>query len=197
MLNNKFASTPNKLEAIIKDTKKINFDMMSENNVGILLKTLSATKTNGKFLELGTGSGVSTSWILEGMDSTSSLITMDNNNELLKIAKKHLGEDNRLEIICEDGDVFVNNLYNNNSKFDFIFADTWSGKYKLIEETLSMLNIGGIYIIDDMLKQDNWPKGHDVKVNRLINYLHTRNDLSVVELNWSCGIIICTKLGEI
>ena len=38
------------------------------------------------------------------------------------------------------------------------------GKYDLFEETIDMLNNGGIYIIDDMLPQPNWPLGHDEKV---------------------------------
>jgi len=27
-----------------------------------------------------------------------------------------------------------------------------------------MLSIGGIYIIDDLLPQDNWPEGHEEKL---------------------------------
>lgn len=32
---------------------------------------------------------------------------------------------------------------------DFIFADTWHGKYLMLAEVLDMLNPGGLYIIDD------------------------------------------------
>src|SRR5689334_25145131 len=56
---------------------------------------------------------------------------------------------------------------NKSQKFDYIFADTWHGKYLLLDEVLSMLNRGGLYIIDDMLPQPNWPEGQDRKSTRL------------------------------
>lgn len=52
-------------------------------------------------------------------------------------------------IISIDGDKWIKD--NKRQKFDFIFADTWHGKYLLLEDVLLMLNNGGIYIIDDML----------------------------------------------
>lgn len=76
---------------------------------------------------------------------------------------------------------------------DFIFADTWPGKYNHIEETLLLLKQGGIYLIDDMLPQDNWPEGHNEKVNNLIRYLENREDIILTRLCWSTGIMICTK----
>ena len=78
---------------------------------------------------------------------------------------------------------------NNQQKFDFIFADTWHGKYLLLEEALDMLNKGGIYIIDDMLPQPNWPQGHAEKVATLVQYLDTRKDLALARQLWATGII--------
>jgi hypothetical protein len=44
-----------------------------------------------------------------------------------------------------------------------------------------------------MLPQDNWPEGHEEKVNNLIQFLENRKDLNCVKLDWASGIIICTK----
>ncbi len=129
-----------------------------------LLRTLAASKPSGKFLELGTGTGLSASWILDGMDADSSLISIDNEPAFLEIAKRFLGNDNRLDLIYTDGGKWVED--NKHQKFDYIFADTWHGKYLLLNEVLSMLNKGGLYIIDDMLPQANWPDGHQEKVNK-------------------------------
>ena len=76
---------------------------------------------------------------------------------------------------------------------DLIFADTWPGKYNHLEETLSLLKEGGIYVIDDMLPQENWPQGHAEKADNLINYLESRDDLHTSKLSWSTGVMICSK----
>ena len=56
-----------------------------------------------------------------------------------------------------------------------------------------MLNKGGLYIIDDMLHQPNWPEGHDEKVSKLIDDLEKRKDLVLTKQNWATGIIVATK----
>ena len=64
---------PATLDLIINDTQKMGFDMASEPKTGSLLRALAASKPNGKFLELGTGTGLSAAWILSGMDKKSTL----------------------------------------------------------------------------------------------------------------------------
>ncbi len=178
--------------AIDAATKEMGFTMPSDVLTCSLLKTLAATKPSGKFLELGTGTGLSTAWILDGMDTNSSLISIDNDSSLLEIAHKHLGNDTRLSLKCIDGEVWVNE--NLGQKFDYIFADTWHGKYLMLDEVLEMLNIGGLYIIDDMLPQENWPEGHADKALNLEKYLEKRADLKLTKLNWATGIIIAAKV---
>ena len=167
------------------------FSMASDVQTCSLLRTLAASKPAGKFLELGTGTGLSTSWILDGMDSESSLISIDNEPNFLDIARQFLGSDHRLNLITIDSADWVE--ANNQQKFDYIFADTWHGKYLLLEEVLSMLNKGGLYIIDDMLPQPNWPDGHQEKAINLMSYLDTRDDLWLTKQVWATGIIIAVK----
>ena len=169
----------------------LGFDMSSEPLTDSLLKTLSASKPGGSFLELGSGAVLSTSWILSGMDQASSLVTVDYEQDLLDILKRHLGQDQRLEVVCQDGDDFIASL--EGRQFDFIFADTWSGKYRLLDETLAMVKKGGFYIIDDMLPQDNWPEGHEEKDKDLIVYLEGHPDFRVTQLFWASGLMILVK----
>jgi len=140
---------------------------------------------------LGTGTGLSTSWILDGMDQNSSLISIDNDMIFLEIADRFLRDDKRLNLVHIDGADWI--VDNGHEKFDFIFADTWHGKYLMLDEVLSMLNTGGIYIIDDMLPQPNWPEGHDEKAKHLIDLLEKRTDLVLTKQVWATGIIIATK----
>ena len=182
---------PNAYMGIDEATRISGFTMASDVMTCSLLRTLAASKPSGKFLELGTGTGLSTAWILDGMDHGSSLTSVDNDPGFLKIAQRFLGKDDRLNLVCVDGGEWVNG--NRQEKFDYIFADTWHGKYLLLGEVLSMLNKGGLYIIDDMLPQPNWPDGHQEKVINLIDYLETREDLLLTRQVWSTGIIIAVK----
>ncbi len=125
------------------------------------------------------------------MDEGSTLTSIDNDSRFLEIAQSFLGADKRLTLVCTDGGDWVDK--NRRMKYDFIFADTWHGKYLLLEEVLSMLNKGGFYILDDMLPQPNWPEGHQEKAIHLIGLLEKREDLSLTKQSWSTGIIVAVK----
>jgi len=191
MTENIYQPLPKTYLDINEATVTSGFSMASDVQTCSLLRTLAASKPAGKFLELGTGTGLSTSWILDGMDSESSLISIDNEPNFLDIARQFLGSDNRLNLITIDGADWVE--ANKQQKFDYIFADTWHGKYLLLEGVLSMLNKGGLYIIDDMLPQPNWPDGHQEKAINLMSYLDTRDDLWLTKQVWATGIIIAVK----
>lgn len=182
---------PQAYAEIDKSTKESGFTMASDVLTCSLLRTLAGSKPSGKFLELGTGTGLSTSWILDGMDQSSSLVSVDNDKKFLSIAEKYLAEDERLNLVCSDGGDWI--TQNKNQKFDYIFADTWHGKYLMLEEALDMLNEGGLYIIDDMLPQPNWPEGHAEKVTQLIKDIEKRKDLKLTKQSWATGIIIAVK----
>jgi predicted O-methyltransferase YrrM len=187
----KITRIPIEYEYIKEATEELKFNMASDLYTGSLLKTLAASKPGGRFLELGTGTGLATAWILAGLDGKSSLITIENNELLIDVAKKHIG-DSRVEFILADAYEWLKNY--EEEKFDFIFADAMPGKYDLFDETIGILKNGGLYIIDDMLPHPNWPFGHDKKVTDFINMLEERTELLLTKLNWSTGIIIVSKI---
>jgi predicted O-methyltransferase YrrM len=170
---------------------EIGFTMPSDLYIGTLLKTLITSKPKSNVLELGTGIGLSLSWMIDGMDSESRIISVDNDPKLIQIAKNYFGKDERVEIICVDGSEWIKGY--KGDKFDLVFADAWPGKYSEVDEILDLIKIGGLYIIDDMLSQPNWPDGHQENVDKLIEYLENRKDFNLTKMNWSTGIIIATK----
>jgi predicted O-methyltransferase YrrM len=182
---------PKAYRDIDEATRLSGFTMASDVLTCSLLRTLAGAKPSGKFLELGTGTGLSTAWILDGMDADSTLISVDHDAAFLEVARECLGDDARLTLSLSDGGEWVEN--NRNQKFDYIFADTWHGKYLLLDEVLSMVNKGGLYIIDDMLPQPNWPEGHAEKAVALIDCLEKRPDLLLTKQVWATGIIIAVK----
>jgi predicted O-methyltransferase YrrM len=186
-----YFNEPSQIPALWAETQAAGFTMASDPLTCSLLRTLAASKISARFLELGSGTGLSTAWLLDGMDANSTLITVDNDPSLLAILKQHLGQDPRLKIVCADGEEFLPSL--KGEHFDFIFADTWPGKYRLLEETLDLLNPAGVYVIDDMLPQPNWPQGHADQVSELITKLENMPGFRISKLSWASGIIIVTK----
>lgn len=172
-------------------TQSSGFTMASDVMTCSLLRTLAASKPAGRFLELGTGTGLSTAWILDGMDKAATLVSLDNDPKFLTIAQKELAQDSRLTLVLTDGARWV--AENEGQQYDYIFADTWHGKYLLLDEVLAMLKKGGLYIIDDMLPQPNWPEGHHEKATKLVETLEARGDLLLTKQLWATGIIIAVK----
>ena len=68
---------PLHLQDIERETKRLGFTMPSDRQTGSFLRTLVAAKPAAQFLEIGTGTGLSTSWLLSGMDEKSNLISIE------------------------------------------------------------------------------------------------------------------------
>jgi predicted O-methyltransferase YrrM len=66
---------PKSIAAIDAGGQSISFTMPSEPLTCSLLRVLAASKPAGNFLELGSGTGLSTAWILDGMDADARLTT--------------------------------------------------------------------------------------------------------------------------
>jgi predicted O-methyltransferase YrrM len=184
---------PAVLKQILQESEALSFQMASDLLTGSLLRTLAVTKPGGELLEIGTGTGIATSWLLDGMDQESQLISIDQDAEAVSIAKKYLGRDHRVTFYTEDAGPWLER--SSNHSYDLIFADAWPGKYSHLEAALRLLKAGGLYVIDDMLPQPNWPEGHGALVDRLIEMLEKRSDLLLTKMAWSTGIILAVKLG--
>ncbi|MFN0121839.1 MAG: O-methyltransferase [Blastocatellia bacterium] len=185
---------PARVRQIQADTQAMGFPYASDDMTGALLRTLVAGKPGGQFLELGTGTGLATAWMLEGMDLTSQLTTIETDAEVLGIARKNLGGDTRVRFVNEDGGAWLRQP--RYERYDLIFADAWPGKYSHLEESLGLLKRGGLYVIDDMLPQPNWPAGHDLKVAALMAELRARPCLALTTMQWSTGLVIAARVSE-
>ena len=78
--------------------------------------------------------------------------------------------------------------------YDFLFADALPGKFTHLEVSLSLVRIGGFFIVDDLLPHENWPPDHAPKVTKLIGELALSSDFRFVGLEWSSGIMVLTRI---
>jgi predicted O-methyltransferase YrrM len=183
--------TPAAFDAIVSETNALGFNMISEPKVGALLAVLAASKPGGRLLELGTGTGHGTAWLLLGMDSKSSLDSIDTEANVVAVAQRHLGSDGRVTFHIADGVEFIQRAPK--GQFDLIYADAWPGKFSHLQEALALLRPGGIYLIDDLLPQTNWPEGHAPKVPVLIEDLERRSEFASVKLAWASGVMVVVR----
>ena len=165
--------------------------MASEPRTGAFLRALAASKPQGCFLELGTGTGIATTWLLAGMDASSQLTSVDIDPQVQAVAREFLGHDPRLRLLLEDGLQFLRK--EPAESYDFIFADAMPGKYEGLAECLRLVKPGGFYVIDDMLPQANWPEGHAEKVPALLRKLAGDPGLVMVPLAWASGLAVAVK----
>ncbi len=186
-----YIQLPPTLRALMEGTEALGFPMASEPKTGALLRTLAASKPGGHFLELGTGTGLATAWLLEGMDAASRLTSLDTNPDVQEVARTFLGSDNRLNLVLEDGLAFFQRQPP--ETYDLVFVDAMPGKYEAPEECLTIVKPGGFYMIDDMLHQPNWPEGHAEKVPRLIDQLAADKRFVIVPIVWATGIVLAAK----
>jgi len=156
-----------------------------------MLRTLAASKPGGRFLELGTGTGVATAWLLQGMDAGSTLVSVDNDLAVQQVASAALGADPRLTLVTSGGLEFLREQPA--GSYDFVFADAMPGKYEGLEDALAVVKLGGFYVIDDLLPQPNWPEGHAEKVPVLLEQLAANPSFEVLPLVWASGVVVAVR----
>lgn len=181
---------PTAVASIRSEAKRLGFTQSCDEKTGALLRMLVASKPSGRVLELGTGVGYSAAWILDGMDPGSHLTSVEIEQSQLEIAKTALGLDPRVEFIHQDGADFLDGCP---QTFDLIFADAWPGKFTHRHQALALLRPGGLYIIDDLNVQPDWPAGHADHVERLIAALDTDPALQVARILDSTGLILACQ----
>ncbi len=184
---------PPALPAIADATRALRFVFASNLEFGPLLRMLAASKPGGRLLELGTGTGVGTSWLLDGMDAGARLASVERNADVQEVARKHLGDDRRVTFVTGDGAEFIKAQAA--ASFDLIFADGGAGKGRDLDAALRLLRPGAVYIGDDLRQHLLQEDGRAETMRAFERNLAARPDLAVVRLDWSSGIILAARRG--
>src|SRR5262245_13963752 len=194
MNDTEFSRQPASIADIVADTEARSFTMMSETKVGALLRVLAASKPGGRLLELGTGTGIGTAWLLSGMDAAARLDTVENEEAVAAVARRNLGRDPRVRFHVAEGEAWLNAYAG--EPFDLIFADAWPGKFYALAAALRLLAAGGLYVIDDLLPQPNWPDGHGARIEPLLAAIEQTPGLTCVRMAWASGLAVVARRAE-
>lgn len=185
------------LEQVSEAATRMGFVQSSERDLGRLLKLLCRSRPGGQFLELGTGVGFGSAWLLAGMTSDASLVSVELDDNLQSVARHVFRDDPRVSWVVADGAQWLRSAVADNRRFDVVFADTWPGKYHDRELAMELVKPGGWYVIDDLYPQPGWPEGHQSNVDRLIHELTDIPGWETEFLPWSSGLMLCVRDGAV
>ena len=106
-------------------------------------------------LEIGRFTGLSSLCIAKGLPQNGKLVSVDNSDEFLLMAKKYWKMamvDSKIEFITGAGVEVMQSMIDRQQSFDFIFIDADKNNYpSYYELALQLLRPNGIIIIDNML----------------------------------------------
>jgi len=143
-------------------------------------------------VESGTDPLDDTTRVLLGLAGTKR--EGDNDEAVVSVARRNLQHDPRVTFVVSDGAAFVGSLASEGKTFDLVFADTRPGKYTHLQEALRLVKVGGLYVVDDMLPQPNWPNDHPPKVAAAVATRESTTELKVTMLTWSTGVAVAARL---
>jgi demethylmenaquinone methyltransferase/2-methoxy-6-polyprenyl-1,4-benzoquinol methylase len=169
------------------------FDYSSDDKVGRLLSVLAAaTPTQGRVLQLGTGTGVGLAWIVHGLGDRHDVqvVTVEADADVSALAKRQAWP-LHVEFIVDDAVGVLPSL----GQFDLLFADAQGGKWDRLDLTIQALRPGGVLVVDDMTAQDWWSADQAANQEQVRKALLGYRSLVTVELDWVTGVILCTRPG--
>ena len=171
------------------------FTMSCEDGVGRLLGVFAAAvPSEGRVLEIGTGVGVGVGWITAGLGERTDVevISIEVDRRLAAAASAWPWP-GYVQILTADASeaATVNKL----GTFDLVFVDAAPVKYgRDVDFNVRLLRPGGMLIFDDFLAG---PTTSEVEVSEkdvLRRSLSSHPELRAVELDWSSGVIVATKV---
>lgn len=190
----KAAELPVAVAAAYERARRHGFMLSCEPEVGRLLATLAAgVPANGSVLEMGTGIGAGTAWIVHGLGARDDVrvVSVDLDEAASAIAREAawpawitLRVADVLDVLGELG------------RFDLIFADAQGGKWNGLERTIAALRPGGTLLVDDMMPPAWMDDAHERHTARVRATLLGHPDLVATELACGSGMILCTRRRE-
>lgn len=182
---------PAAVAASYERARRHGFALSCEPEVGRLLATLAASvPVAGRILEMGTGVGAGTSWIVHGVGARDDvrLVSVDLDEQASAIAREAAWP---AWVTLQVGDVLA--VLGDLGRFDLIFADAQGGKWTGLDRTIAALQPGGLLLVDDMHPPRWMDDAHASHTARVRATLLAHAELASVELACGSGMILSTR----
>jgi len=170
--------------------KRKGFDNSCSDEAGRLLSVLVGQIQQGKILEVGTGFGVGSSWILSTISPTVQFISVDNSKEKIDETSKNINHIQAEFIYGDWKEVMAK------GPFQFIFADAAAAKTLEGELLYNTLDIGGMLFMDDFTPEEHFPKEWKGKPDKVREFWLNHRGLLATEiyLTPTSSAILATKV---
>jgi predicted O-methyltransferase YrrM len=182
---------PDSVARVRTQAVQAGFTMSCEPSIGALLAVLAAAvPSGGRILELGTGAGVGTAWLVHGLaDRTDvDIVTVDDAPASVALTAKSTWPP-YVRLVM--GDAVQTTAHE--GTFDLIFADAQGGKWDGLDVTISALRPGGHLLVDDMTPPQFASAHHEHKTLEVRTKIVNHPELVSVPIAWSSGLILSTK----
>ncbi|MGL4612170.1 MAG: O-methyltransferase [Trueperaceae bacterium] len=135
---------PSLVEKALELAEQNNFQNSCLPEVGQLLRLLVASAKPGKIAELGTGCGVSSAWIVSGLQPEHHLLSVDNNALLHEAVTQLFVGETRATFLLGDWHSVLGQ-----GPFQFIFIDIAEAKDDSFNTVIDAVVSGGFILLDD------------------------------------------------
>ena len=195
------------LEEIEKEARKDGVPIIRKEMESFLRVMLSIKKPM-RILELGTAVGYSAILMSEYIDEKGQIITIENYDKRIPIAKENIkkaGRENVIKLLEGDAMEIMPTLVSN--RFDFVFMDAAKAQYiHFLPEVLRLMKKDGVLITDNVLQEGDLIQSKYVVRRRdrtihkrMRDYLYTIKNhpqLETTILPVGDGVAISIKMGE-
>jgi predicted O-methyltransferase YrrM len=182
---------PEFIAAATDRARSAGFRLSCDPAVGGLLAVLAAhLPSESRVLELGTGTGVGTAWIVSGLlpRTDVTVTTVERDPQTAQLAAQgswpgfvDLRRGDALDVLHEGG------------TFDLIFADAQGGKWEGLDRTIAALNPGGLLVVDDMTPRPEWAAEQHARQAAVRRAMLASPLLTSAELSHGSGVILSAR----
>ncbi|QPC45882.1 O-methyltransferase [Mangrovibacillus cuniculi] len=168
------------LPEIVMNSKKLakskHFSHSCSDETGRLLSVLVGQIKHGKILEIGTGYGVGSSWIVSALLPGVSFYSVDHDKKKVDLVRETLHHC-QVTFLVSDWKELIHK-----GPFQFIFADAAAAKCLEAELLLCALDIGGLLLMDDFTPQEHFPEEWRDKPDEVREFWLNHEDVRATEI---------------
>ena len=181
---------PELVSIMKKIAENESFEGSCTDETGRLLAVLTGQVQQGNILEIGTGLGVGSAWILSAIQSDVQFISVDIEAPRVELVRRNIIHPQG-EFICGDWKELIKY-----GPFKFVFADAAAAKSEEGELLIEILEVGGLLLMDDFTPEEHWPEHWRCKRDRVREFWLNHEKLTATEiyLTPTSSAILATKI---